>query len=106
MKSDLDARPVFLQKQSTIQGHFLVCYLSVLLERILKFKVLNNNYSSSEVFRFVKDFKVVKTNNKYVNLSTYNQFIDDFSAIIDQHLTNYFLTKTQIKKLFPASLKI
>ena len=35
MKSDLDARPVFLQKESTIKGHFLICYLSVLLERLL-----------------------------------------------------------------------
>ena len=32
MKSDLDARPVFLQKENTIKGHFLICYLSVLLE--------------------------------------------------------------------------
>ena len=27
MKSDLDARPVFLQKESTIKGHFLICYI-------------------------------------------------------------------------------
>jgi hypothetical protein len=26
MKSDLDARPVFVQKESTIKGHFLICY--------------------------------------------------------------------------------
>ncbi len=35
MKSDLDARPVFLQKEDTIKGHFLICYIAVLLERIL-----------------------------------------------------------------------
>ena len=34
MKSDLDARPVFLQKEETIKGHFLICYLTVLLERL------------------------------------------------------------------------
>ena len=33
MKSDLDARPVFLRKKETIQDHFLICYLTVLLER-------------------------------------------------------------------------
>ena len=33
MKSDLDARPVFLQKESTIKGHFLICYIAVLLVR-------------------------------------------------------------------------
>ena len=29
MKSDLDARPVFLQKENSIKGHFLICYLAV-----------------------------------------------------------------------------
>ena len=39
MKSQLDARPVYLQKQDTIVGHFLICYLAVLLTR-LQFKIL------------------------------------------------------------------
>ena len=44
MKSDLDARPVFLQKEDTIKGHFLICYLIVLLERIFQFKIFKNKY--------------------------------------------------------------
>lgn len=39
MKSQLDARPVYLQKQDTITGHFLICYLAVLLTRLLQFKI-------------------------------------------------------------------
>ena len=54
MKSDLDARPVFLQKENSIKGHFLICYLTVLLERIFQFKVLDNKYSTQEIIKFVK----------------------------------------------------
>lgn len=43
MKSYLDARPVYLQKTASIHGHFLICYLSVLLIRLLQFKVLKTN---------------------------------------------------------------
>ena len=57
MKSDLDARPVFLQKEDTIKGHFLICYLTVLLERILQFKVFNNQHSTTELFNFIRGFK-------------------------------------------------
>lgn len=39
MKSQLDARPVYLQKKDTITGHFLICYLAVLLTRLLQFKI-------------------------------------------------------------------
>lgn len=67
MKSDLDARPVFLQKENTIKGHFLIFYLTVLLERIFQFKILDEKYSTSDIFRFIKDFRVTKGEHKYIN---------------------------------------
>lgn len=100
MKSDLDARPVFAQKEETIKGHFLICYLTVLLERILQFKVLKNKYSTSEVFSFIKNFKATKADRNYINTTTYSNFINDFSNISGLPLTNYFLTETQIKSMF------
>lgn len=100
MKSDLDARPVFAQKEETIKGHFLICYLTVLLERILQFKVLENKYSTSEVFNFIKSFKATKADRNYINTTAYSNFINDFSIISGLPLTNYFLTETQIKSIF------
>jgi len=60
MKSDLDARPVFLQKEDTIKGHFFICYIAVLLQRLLQFHELENRYSSSDLSRFFKNFKAAK----------------------------------------------
>ena len=99
MKSDLDARPVFLQKEETIKGHFLICYLTVLLERIFQFKVLENKYSTEEIFRFIKDFKVTKAETKYINTTTSSNFINDLSKMLRLPLTNYYLTETQIKSI-------
>jgi len=100
MKSDLDARPVFLQKEETIKGHFLICYLAVLLERILQFKVLGNKYSASEIFRFMKDFRVAKGENKYTNITMYTDLVEDLSQRFGLPLTNCFLSETQIKSIF------
>jgi transposase len=96
MKSDLDARPVFLQKEDTIKGHFLICYLVVLLERILQFKILDNKYSTSEMFKLIKDLKVVKAENKYINTTTNSDILSDISKLLNLPLTNYFLSETQI----------
>lgn len=104
MKSDLDARPVFLQKEDTIKGHFLICYLTVLLERIFQFKVLENKYSTSEIFSFIKDFKVTKAENKYINTTPYSDFINDLAQRLHLPLTNYFLTETQIKSILNYKL--
>lgn len=99
MKSDLDARPVFLQKEETIKGHFLICYLTVLLERLLQFKILKNEYSTSDIFEFIKDFKVTKGENKYINTTKSTDFIHELAKLLQLPLTNYYLTETQIKAI-------
>lgn len=104
MKSDLDARPVFLQKEDSIKGHFLICYLTVLLERILQFKVLKNQYSTTEIFDFIRGFKATKSESRYINTTTYSDFINDVSNFFKLPLTNYFLTETQIKSMFNCKI--
>lgn len=100
MKSQLDARPVYLQKQSTITGHFLICYLAVLLTRLLQFKVLENQYCSEEILDFAKEFKVIKiSDRKYINLAKMRPFIKEFSLITSLPLTSYFLSSGDIKNM-------
>ena len=100
MKSQLDARPVYLQKEDTITGHFLICYLAVLLTRLLQFKILKNNYCSEDLFEFVHDFRVAKiSDRKYINLSRGTAFLKDFSVLCGLPLTSYFLTEGDIKKM-------
>lgn len=104
MKSDLDARPVFVQKESTIKGHFLICYLTVLLERIFQFKVLNNKYGTSEIFSFMKDFRVTEAGGKYINTTTDSDFIEHLSEITGLPLRNYSLSETQVKSILNYKL--
>jgi len=100
MKSQLDARPVYLQKRDTITGHFLICYLAVLLTRLLQFKILQNNYCSEDLFEFVRDFRVAKiSERKYINLSRGTAFIKNFATLCDLPLMSYFLSDGEIKKM-------
>ena len=104
MKSQLDARPVYLQKKDTITGHFLICYLAVLLTRLLQFKVLKNNYCSEDLFEFVRDFRVAKiSERKYINLSRGTVFIQNFASLCDLPLMSYFLSDGEIKKMLSHS---
>ena len=104
MKSDLDARPVFLQRADTIKSHFLICYLTVLLERIFPFKVLGNEYSTSDIFQFKKDLKVTKGENKYINTTKSTDFIQEISRKLKLPLTNYFLSETQVKSILKKDI--
>lgn len=104
MKSDLDARPVFVQKENSIKGHFLICYLSVLLERIFQFKVLENKYSASEIFNFVRDFRVLKDEGKFINMTVDSEFITDLSEMTGLPLRNYRLSEIQIQSILNCKL--
>ena len=100
MKSQLDARPVYLQKKETIIGHFLICYLAVLLTRLLQIHVLNDNYGTEELFGFMHDFRIAKiSDRKYINLSRSSSFIKDFAAKTGLPLTSYFLGNEDINKV-------
>lgn len=104
MKSDLDARPAFCQKEETIKGHFLICYLTVLLERILQFKILENTYGTSEIFEFVRDFRVTKAEKKYINTARSSEIICGLAEKFGLPLTNYFLTETQIRSILKQKI--
>ena len=69
-KSYLDARPVYVQKKETIYGHFLICYLSLFLLRVLEFKVFQNKINSYDLIHFMRDFRIVsKGDGSYINIS-------------------------------------
>ena len=100
MKSQLDARPVYLQKGSAITGHFLICYLSVLFARLLQIHVLGDQYGTEEIFNFIHDFRVVKiSDRKYINLTRNTRFIKDLALKTSLPLTSYFLGNEEINKV-------
>lgn len=96
MKSELDARPVYVQKEDTIKGHFFICYVTVLLIRLFQFKVLKNQYSTSDICTFMKEFRLVKiNNNRYINMTRASYFITNLAIATGQPVTNYYLTERQ-----------
>ena len=99
MKSDLDARPVYVQKEETIKGHFLICFLTVMLERILQFKIYDNKYTTNDLLNFFKDFSLVKTDNGYINASKSTDFITDFTKQTSLPLNHLNRSETKLKKI-------
>lgn len=98
MKTDLDARPVYLQKEESIYGHFLICYLAVLLLRLLQFKILENKFCSNEIINYVRDLRVVEiSKTKYVNLSKTTPIAKHLAQKYELPSTSYFMNNQQIK---------
>ena len=59
MKTDFEARPVYLQREDRIKAHFLICFLALLVYRLLESK-LNKEYTVSEITNTLRTMEVTK----------------------------------------------
>ncbi len=99
LKTNLIARPVFVSKQNSIYGHFLICYTALFLMRILELKVFKDKIPSNQLFDFARKFQVVKADNCYINLLSQTQKNSLIFNYIKLPIDNYFLSLDDIKKL-------
>ena len=58
LKTNLKARPVYHFKERRIRAHFLICYLALLLQRILEYKLTENKVelSTHEIINGLEEF--------------------------------------------------
>lgn len=107
MKSQLDARPVYLQNADRIKGHFLICYVAVLIERLLQFKALENKFPSEQVYGFLREFQILPANGsetRAVNVSPASEVVRFLDKKYNLPLMNYYLTQGQIQKILERTL--
>ena len=77
MKSYLDARPVFLQKEESIVGHFTICYLALTILRLLEIKIFKNRISTQNIIEFIRQYSITDTGEKsFINNSTKGKISD------------------------------
>lgn len=58
MKTDFEARPVYLSREDRIKAHFLTCFLALLVYRILENK-LEKKYTTDEILSTIRSMNVV-----------------------------------------------
>lgn len=107
-KSYLDARPVYVQKKETIYGHFLICYLSLFLLRVLEVKCFNNKINTYDLINFIRDFRIV-TNSRgtYTNISrcqSINEKVKSLTGL--SNIDALYLTEKEVDNLFNNTMLI
>ena len=107
-KSYLDARPVYVQKKETIYGHFLICYLSLFLLRVMEIKCFKNEINTYDLVNFMRDFRVVdKGDGTYINISqnqTVNEKLKQLTGLTN--LDALYLTEKEIKNIFEYAMLV
>ncbi len=99
MKTDFSARPIYLQDETRIKAHFLICYLALLSYRFLE-KKLNYKYTCETLLNTLKAMNFADIEEQgFIPLYKRNKVTDDLHDISDFRTDYQFITKSQMKTI-------
>ena len=93
MKSDFLARPVNLSREDRIKAHFMTCFISLFIYRLLE-KKLNNKYTSSQILETLRKMTMLEQKGLgfepiYERTDITDELHDLFNFNTDLELINY-----------------
>ncbi len=94
MKSEFDARPVYLQRDDRIEAHFLTCFISLMIYRILE-KQLGEDFTCEEIIKTLRTMDMRKVGDHgYIPCYTRTELTDALHENAG-YRTDYELTTTK-----------
>lgn len=100
MKSEFKARPVYLQKEERIKAHFMICYLSLLVYRILEKEKLQDKFTTQEIITTLRDMITNKIDGLgYKQLYKKTEITTALNSCYGFNLDKKFIGNKNIKKI-------
>ena len=100
MKSDFLARPVNLSREDRIKAHFMTCFISLFIYRLLE-KKLNYKYTTSQILETLRNMKVLESKGDgYIPEYTRTDLTDDLHELFGFRTDYELNTYKDFKKIF------
>lgn len=97
LKSDLEGRPVYVRRAARIDGHFFICYLALLLGRILEFK-LGFRYPVSQIRDALRQASCRRLNKGLYSLSRNTEVFEALTEALDLEWDHAYARLEQIRQ--------
>ena len=105
MKSEFKARPVYLQKDGRIRAHFLTCFLSLLVYRLLEHK-LDEKYTVSELIKTLRGMNFFRMDGiGYLPEYTRSEITDALHEEFGFRTDTEIISEKNMKKIIKATKK-
>ena len=99
MKTDFEARPVYVRREDCIQAHFLICFLSLLVYRLLE-KKLGGTYTCCEILDTLRSFKFADIQGQgFMPVYEVTELTDRLHELLGFATDYEFLTKSRMKTI-------
>ena len=104
MKTDFEARPVYVRRDERIKAHFLICYISLLVYRLLE-KKLGNAYTCNEILSTLRSMQVTLLSKESGYIPSYKRtdMTDDLHKVFGFHTDYEFISKSAMRSIIKST---
>lgn len=102
MKTNFDARPVFLRKPERIRAHFLICYTALLIYRLMECKMDDNltHVTTSNLIKTLRNMNVVNMDDMYYkSIYSGSQALDALERCFELQLNRKYYRPSDLNKI-------
>ncbi|MRN27105.1 IS1634 family transposase, partial [Romboutsia ilealis] len=84
LKSNLETRPIFVWTPESIQGHFAICYMALVIQRLLEYLLRKKglDYSSERIQDAIRSATVTTVNMDGRDVFIKNKAEEEFPEIL------------------------
>ena len=107
LKTEFEARPVYVRREDRIKAHFMTCYISLLLYRLLE-KKLGNAYTASQILRTLRSMQMILLNTAsgYIPSYTRTELTDTLHKAFGFRTDYEFITKSSMRTIIKDTKQI
>lgn len=99
MKTDFEARPVYVRRNDRIRAHFLICFLALLIYRILE-KKLNKKYTCCKILDTLREYQFADVQGQgFMPIYESTNLTDKLHEISGFETDYEFLTKSKMRTI-------
>lgn len=104
-KTEFHARPVYVSKRDHIESHFLICFIALLILRLLERDLRETNLSYKEIIHGIRKFSGTYLDQNYYMFDYYDKSIQEFGKVMGINLENRFKTRKEIRDIIAKTKK-
>ena len=98
IKSEFKARPVYVRLEDHINAHFLICFVALLILRVLDYK-LGHQYSVGQIRESLKNYSCTHIDENYYVFDYRDDILQAMEHIFGFDFGNKILAKAEIKNI-------
>lgn len=105
MKSEFEARPVYLHDKERIKAHFITCFIALIVYRYLE-KKLDEKYTCSQIINCLQEMDFLKLEgNGYIPLYEKSELTDALHNALGFNTSKEIISVKKMKNICAQTKK-